>query len=514
MIRRIFSFLLVALVSVTLLSLTVRGNVDPETKNLMYQNSIDSRVTGPFESTGSTSRYVLTQAIAQRGTFFLTESEARAAAPDMVRVNDTFISIFTPGISFAALPFYYLGSFFGTPQIGTYLVTALAALANVFLIMLLARRLGANALAGIIAGFTFLAATNAFTYAQSLTQHHLSTTTILLALYLALLKRSLISNLFLGLVFGIAILFDIPNGFMLIPVMLYAGLSHIKAVLKEKKYTVSINFIAIFLVIGMLLSLSVFGWYNVNTTGSATLIGQNIGRSNYFDSPEKQAQDARDLAEAKANGASFLPFDTRVQLESLYILVISDERGWVYYAPVVFLGLIGFALAYRSKTHKTAASLIMIVITTNIVIYSMFGDPWGGWSFGARYLIPGAALMLVLGSVALTGFRRNFLVLIPFLLLFVYGSYVNSLGAFTTAAIPPKGEAQALSTPLPHTYAYNFQLADIDRSSSLIYNMYLTEVIPLHTMIAVLSALASVSVLILLVLLWTEKHTKGEPYYE
>lgn len=514
MIKRIVSFIVVILVSIVLLGLTLKGDVDPEDGNLLFQEAMDSRVTGPFESTGSTSRFVLTKAIVERGSFFLTESEARSAAPDLVRVDNKFISIFTPGISLFGVPFYMVGQIFGVPQIGTYLMTSVAGLLNLALIALLSRKLGASLLASLIAGFTFLFATNAFSYAHTFTQHHLSTASILLAVLIAFSRRNMLNNLLAGIVFGVSILFDIPNGFMLIPIMVYIGLSHITTKHVEKAYKVGINFAGIFLVIGTLLSLSIFGWYNFHTTGSPTLIGQNIGRTNYFDTPEKQADDARQLKEAIAKGAKFIPFNTRVQLESSYILLLSNQRGWVYYSPIILLGIVGFVIAYRSKTFKTKASIIMIVVGTNIVIYSMFGDPWGGWSFGARYLIPGAALMTVFLSVALTRFRRNVIFLVVFLSLFVYSTYVNNLGAFTTAAIPPKGEAEALATPLPYTYSYNQQLANIDRSGSLVYNIYLKQILPLTTLIYVTSSVVSVTVVLLLVLSFLEKQQKGENVYE
>jgi len=57
---------------------------------------------------------------------------------------------------------------------------------------------------------------------------------------------------------------------------------------------------------------------------------------------------------------------------------------------------------------------------TNLMIYSMWGDPWGGWAFGSRYLIPAYAAISVFLAVALEKFRRDKLFLLMVFMAFVY----------------------------------------------------------------------------------------------
>ena len=103
----------------------------------------------------------------------------------------------------------------------------------------------------------------------------------------------------------------------------------------------------------------------------------------------------------------------------------------------------------------------------------MFGDPWGGWTFGPRYLIPAAAILCGAIGVVLTHLKRNYIVLAAISILTIYSVYINVVGVTTTNAIPPKGEAQSLENPLPYTYEYNFQMLEKNQSSALIYNKYL-----------------------------------------
>lgn len=61
---------------------------------------MDTKIGSPFELSNSISRYVLTEAIVNNQSFFLSLDQARAAAPDVVDYKGKFISIFTPGVSF------------------------------------------------------------------------------------------------------------------------------------------------------------------------------------------------------------------------------------------------------------------------------------------------------------------------------------------------------------------------------------------------------------------------------
>lgn len=108
----------------------------------------------------------------------------------------------------------------------------------------------------------------------------------------------------------------------------------------------------------------------------------------------------------------------------------------------------------------------------NTLLYAMFGDPWGGWSFGSRYMIPSAAVVILFIPFVLTRFKRNIFIYLFIAGLIIYSIFINTLGAVTTTEIPPKQEAKTLISFIPYTYEYNLQLLEKNESYSML-NTYL-----------------------------------------
>ena len=103
----------------------------------------------------------------------------------------------------------------------------------------------------------------------------------------------------------------------------------------------------------------------------------------------------------------------------------------------------------------------------------MWGDPWGGWAFGSRYLIPTYALLGIGISLALTKFRKNYLFISFFVLAMGYSVWVNSLGAITTNRNPPQTEILALEKlsgrEEKYTYMRNWEVLKNGRSKSFVF---------------------------------------------
>src|SRR3989344_9276696 len=81
---KILLYLLYFVSTIAMVSVIIKGQWDG---NLLFQN-LDSKLTSlgsPFESSGSTSRYILTEAIVEDNTFLLNEVRAKFAAPDVVK---------------------------------------------------------------------------------------------------------------------------------------------------------------------------------------------------------------------------------------------------------------------------------------------------------------------------------------------------------------------------------------------------------------------------------------------
>lgn len=454
---------LTVFISILLFVLTFKGDAG---STIAFQRGDRSTVVGgPFESSGSTSRFALTETLAENGTVFFTDDQAKFSSPDLVYHNGRFSTIFTPGVSFLGVPFYLLGGIFGAPQVGAYTVIAFFALVNIFLIAQLAKKLGAGLAAGLLSGITFAFATNAFSYATTYTQHIMGAAVLLSALLIATSKPNLLLSILLGVLAGIGLMLDIPNLFMFIPIVILFLTRHISVETKQSRMLLKVKAGFLIALIGLIPLLGLYGWYNVQISGSSTTLSQFIGRVDY--------EDARSQKPEKFDAyADKLPFSTRLLLPGFYTLLLSDERSWLFYSPILLLGFLGAYLAYKKKQTNHLATAILGVLAVNILLYAMFGDPWGGWSFGPRYLIPGAAMLAVFLAVAIQKFARNIFFIVGFALLFIYSALINVVGVLTTTQVPPRHEVLGENLQIPWTFAYNFQLFEANRLGALIYNAF------------------------------------------
>ncbi|HZZ98684.1 MAG TPA: hypothetical protein VFG51_02000 [Candidatus Saccharimonadia bacterium] len=464
-----------AVVSLLLLALFMKGKpLAGAGSPLDYQYNNNGSVTGPFESSNSASRYMLAMAIFREHSFNLTQDEARFAAPDLVYHDGKFQSIFTPGVAFVAFPFLAVGSSLHIPQLSAFFSTILFALANMVLVFLLARKLGSSFRAAALSAFVFLFGTNALVYALSLTQHHASITVLLLGCLIGLEPKLSWKNcIAFGVLCGVGLLFDYPNLFLLFPIGLFMLSKAISLRSEHQKLNISFQPQILAIAIGLIPLLMVYGWYNKQTAGSPLAIGQFMGRTNFFDTAEKKAADAKATAEgARDVFAPRLPFQTRIQMEGMSVLALGNERSWLFYSPVLWIGALGLWALLRKQETANAGKLLLTIVVINFLIYSMFGDPWGGWSFGSRYLLPAASLMSTLIGVGLTQYRNKKLWAI-FAVLSIYSILITNLGAITSAAIPPKQEALVQVFHTSYTYLYNVNLIHQNTLGPLFYNAVL-----------------------------------------
>ena len=169
--------------------------------------------------------------------------------------------------------------------------------------------------------------------------------------------------------------------------------------------------------------------------------------------------------------------------------MISPDRGIIYYAPVVLFGIAGIIIAIRKKIQMT--SVLVAVIGANILLYSMWGDPWGGWAFGSRYLIPTYAILSIFTAIAINRWGNKILFVIPFILVSFYSVGVNVLGAITTSAMPPKIEVLALekisNTVQKYDYFRNWDYLSGGNSKSFIYQTFLEKYISSVTFYGILT---------------------------
>jgi len=468
------------LFSVVILSLSMRGNKgNPTSQDL---SNINWAANGPFELSPERGRFALMYSMVEDKSFYFSEPIAKFAAPDIGESNGHYVSLFAPLVSFIIIPGYLLGKIFGIGQVGAFTVIGIFALFNVILLRLIAIRLGAGKLPATIASFLFLFATPAFSYAVNLYQHHISTFLILLSIYL-LLKSNKIWVL-LGVFFlcAMSIPLDYPNAFLMFPIGLYA-LNRIISLKRESgKIIFNFSFVKFLALFIMILPLFFFFWFNKKSYDnplqfSGTVKTAEFKNLNNVDNFNKKFIE-KNISEEKGKSALGF-FSTRDLLNGFYIHMVSQDRGIIYYAPVVLFGLAGMIFAIRKKIQMTA--VLVAVLGMNILLYSMWGDPWGGWAFGSRYLIPTYAILSIFTAIAINRWGNKIIFVIPFILVSIYSVAVNVLGAITTSAMPPKIEVLALekisNTVQKYDYFRNWDYLSGGNSKSFIYQTYLEKYI-------------------------------------
>ncbi len=486
---KLFSWISIIFLTVfcaLILALSVRGRVGNPMPTQM--NDLSWKDNGPFELSPERGRYALTYSLIEDHAFSFSLPIARFATPDLGYKDGKYVSLFAPGVSYAVIPGFLIGKYFGSEQVGSYVVIALFALLNVLLIRTIAIRLGAHTLAATLGSLIFIFATPAFAYGVNLYQHHVSTFLILSAVYLLISRNGFIALVLIWLLFAASIPVDYPNLVLMAPIGLAALGKFILTERKEKLTTFTLKPLYIFSFLGVILPLAFFMWFNFQSYGNSFQISGTVRRVEAMDQNGKpikpQGADKNyidplsDSAKQKKTFIGF--FDTREMLNGFYIHFFSPDRGIIYYAPVVLFGIIGFVLAIKKKVK--IISVLVGIIGANILLYSMWGDPWGGWAFGSRYLIPSYAILSVFIALLLTYWKRKTVFFLAFIPVAFYSIAVNTLGAITTSALPPQIQVlnlEKLSGIVQrYTYLKNWEFLLAGNSKSFVYQTFLSNHFP------------------------------------
>jgi len=447
-------------------------------------NTTDWKQNGPFELSPERGRYALAYSIFEDRSLFLSLPLARFVVPDLGYSNNRFVSLFAPTVSFIVLPGMIIGSLLGNAQLGTFAVISLFALMNIILIRKIAIKLGADTLPATLASLIFLFATPAFTYSVTLYQHHISTFLLLIVLYLHIASEHKRYEFLMWILYGIAITVDYPNFFVFLPIML----SELKKIISRDYLKTSVSLTIhskkALSVAAIVIPLALFMLYNNQTFGSPFQLSGTVMTIKSIDkdgipSQEADFNDDSDSTihinptEEAQSFSALTFFNTRNMVNGLYTLFFSTDRGTVFYTPIILFSIGGIILIFRKR--NVFLPVILSTLAMIILLYSMWGDPWGGWAFGSRYLIPAYAIAAIFIAFIIPKVTTKAVLLLSFIVLFAYSSYINTAGVLTSKSNPPRVEILSLEkqtgTIQKQTYERNFARIKNNESKSYIYQM-------------------------------------------
>lgn len=474
------------------------GNIPVE-----FVKGIYDQATQPLELSPERGRFLLTKSLAENRSFALSQTYADAAFPDVGIYNGNFFVYFAPGISIWALPFYLLGSAYNLGQVFAFASIIIFALANGFLIYYISTKtLKLPTWAGLSAWLIFAIGSTSLSYASTLYQHH-TTTFFLLSAFVSTWKISAGSKLtflhaaWVWIAYSLSIWIDYPNAILLLPVMVYFAITVIQIHKTPYKLYLQFKLSGIITFIFFIGLIGLHGYYNYIHFDSPTrLSGQLVGYKTYLAAQEQQETSDINLAELQAQKESQAFFHEELLISGLYTLTIAPDKGLFIFSPIFLLSLAGLFLFL--KHAKVTTVVLFATVITHILLYGSWGDPWGGWAYGPRYLIPSMSILSVSIVYFLTHTKFAPIYKAIAIPLFAYSCVVSLVGAFTTNAVPPKVEADYLN--MQYGPAYAWQFFNQNQSSSFIYNTYLAESTNLQEVMFYLVFIAVMSLSLLFII--------------
>ncbi len=497
--KSILVALTIIFLSAILYALTLRG-VPGNPPISRYKDDLD-HATKPFELSPERARFVLTRSLAENKSFSLSPALTIAATPDVGYNDGKFFILFAPGVSVLALPLYLLGNWLGVAQVASFATISIFAIGNLLLIYLISKKIFKRSdSTAILSALIFGFASTSWSYAITLYQHHVTLFFILSGFFSAwhfktAMKYKWLYSLYVWFAYGMSIFFDYPNIILLTPVMAYHLLSAFDTQKLATKLKLRFNFSYLLTSIIFVLLISLHGFYNNANFGSPTKLSGSI-----LDYQEYQKQ-KKGLLKEEAHTEKINSFFQETQFPSgLSILTAGDERGIFRYSPIFFLAVIGILFSLSQGKQQTENHALLGIAFVNLFLYSSWGDPWGGWAYGPRYLIPTMAVLSLFIGVLLQKIKngwRSILLRIATAILFAYSSAVALLGAITSNANPPKVEAKQLIVKL-YDPLLNIKYFNEGKSGSYLYNSFLAKYMSLQEFALIIWSTLMIFALILL----------------
>lgn len=504
--------ILIFTLGIVIYSLTIRG-IYGNLQVTSIKNNLD-QATKPFELSPERGRFILTFSLAENKSFSLSRQLADAADPDVGYHEGKFFIFFPPGISVLGLPLYILGKPYNLSQIGTFFTITIFAVLNLLLIYKISNKIfklpvALSLLSSLIFGF----ASTSWSYAITFYQHHVTTFAILSVFYSTFLFKKVKkwNWIFAGynwIIYGLALFLDYPNLILLAPVMVYFILNSFNVVKNLKKIFFSIKTQVLITSLLFIATIVVHGYYNQVNFGSWKKVSGSLAGIKKVKEQEKlknlNKDKILDEISSKKDVTGFFEEDDLPR--GFAILLFSRDRGLFLYTPIFVLALLGI-YALRKKINLETG-ILLGVVGVNLFLYSSWGDPWGGWAYGPRYLIPSMAVLSIFIGIWLNNTKHKIISKLATFILFTYSCFIALLGALTTSQVPPKVEADFLK--MKYNFLLNWDYFITGRSGSFVFNEYASKYMTLQQYFAMiyLSLILIVLTLLFIVPLFENREQK------
>lgn len=458
--KKYFIFLLITL---ALYFLTIRGSVGVPTPEDVDQKLNSSGQ--PFETSQERSRYALILSLYYDKTFSI-DNYASMGTPDIGFIKGHYYSFFPPAVSILALPLYTLGLKINATQIATFLLPTIFAVLTTLMMIKFLLRFDVHWTVAFFSALAFGFATNAWGYSVTLYAHLVSAFLILAGLYVTTSStiKSWLAGILVWVLYACAVFVDFPNLFVFLPLALIFTFGGFQISQRGKEVKIRYKWLYILTPLIFVIFMAFYGYYNYVHFGSPAILSNAIPRVRDLKKIE--------LKIPEAGKSTIGAFKTHLILEGLRSFIVSTDRGIIFYSPVILLSLFMVLGSYGSLDKKTKIGLVAIP-SVCLTLYAMFGDPYGGWAFGSRYLIAVMPELCILAGFALDFLWKNKLIRIIFTLIFLYSVGVSLLAPLTTNVIPPEIEARDLG--LKHDYTINIEMLSKNKLNSFAYNHILNK---------------------------------------
>lgn len=446
--------------------LTFRGSLgNPTVPEIKKELSVAGQA---FETSQEKSRLAIILSLVNDRTFSI-DRYASIGTPDVGQINGHYYSFFPPALSVIAIPFYLVGEKLGAYQLSIFSVSTLFAIATVLVMAFILRRLKMHWSVILFSSIAFAFATNAWGYSVTFYAHLASAFFILSGVAIVISmneKRVFLKSLGVWTLYSLAVLIDFPNLFIFAPVALMLMSKFVSFSKVTDKIKVKIRwsiFFASFVFVGLM---SIYGYYNYVNFGSPTKLSNTLPRVRDMDDPT--------LKVPEKGGDAVGALNTRNMLNGFQSFVISKDRGVLVYSPIALLFVFGF-MFLKKKDEWSLLGLISVPATC-LTLYTMFGDPYGGWAFGSRYMIAVMPELCILAGIGLQRYSKRLAVKLFYSVVFIYSAAISLLAPLTTNVVPPYIESQ--KGALDSWYILNIKMLKDDKLNSFVYNHVLQGQIP------------------------------------